>query len=62
LEEYLGGYSWVNLHAAGVVGGTLVVVVEVPARASGAPPSAAAVNLSGPATGIVPEVLGGGPA
>ena len=48
-DEYLHrGYSWINLSAAGVVSGILVVIVQVPARASGAPPSATSVNLSGP--------------
>jgi hypothetical protein len=48
-DEYLHrGYSWINLSAAGVVNGTLVVIVELPTQSRGAPPSAISVNLSGP--------------
>ena len=41
------GYDWVNLHAAGVIGGQLVVAVELP-RARGDRPGITSVNLSGP--------------
>jgi hypothetical protein len=41
------GYDWVNLHAAGVIGGQLVVAVELP-RAPGDRPGITSINLSGP--------------
>lgn len=41
------GYDRVNLHAAGILGGQLVVAVELP-RAPGDHPGATSVNLSGP--------------
>jgi hypothetical protein len=47
-EDHLrAGYSWINLNAAGVVDGVLVVIVEVPDYLSGAPEDKVAVNPSG---------------
>jgi hypothetical protein len=46
------GYAWVNLHAAGVVDGVLVVIVEVPNHPSGVPYDRVAVNLSGPSAAL----------
>ncbi len=47
-EDHLhAGYSWINLNAAGVVDGVLVVIVEVPDYLSGAPADKVAVNPSG---------------
>ena len=42
------GYSWINLNAAGIFYGNLVIVVEVPNHKSGIPRSKVSVNLSGP--------------
>jgi hypothetical protein len=51
-EELLQcGYSWINLNAAGIVDGELIVIVEVPRTSSGVPADRVAVNLSGPAPG-----------
>lgn len=49
-DEHLAkGYSWINLNAAGVLGDTLLVVIELPSYVSGAPKDKVAVNLSGAA-------------
>ena len=47
-DEHLAkGYSWINLNAAGILGDTLLVVVELPSYVSGIPKDKVAVNLSG---------------
>jgi hypothetical protein len=51
-----GGYSWINLHAARVVDGVLIVIVELPDRPSGATCDCVAINLSGPTTGVAVEI------
>jgi hypothetical protein len=42
------GYSWINLNAAGIFDGNLLVVVELPNYKSGNPRNRVSVNLSGP--------------
>lgn len=42
------GYSWINLNAAGIFDGNLLVIVEIPNYKSGTPRNKVAVNLSGP--------------
>jgi hypothetical protein len=47
--EHLGrGFPWINLNAAGVLNGALLVVVELPEYTAGVPRSKVSVNLSGP--------------
>ncbi|HZN35877.1 MAG TPA: hypothetical protein VFB80_18735 [Pirellulaceae bacterium] len=48
-EHLRAGYSWINFSAAGIAEGALVVVVEIPRTASGAPIDRVSVNLSGSA-------------
>jgi hypothetical protein len=48
-ELLRAGYSWINLCAAGLAEGALIVVVELPRAASGAPIDQVSVNLSGSA-------------
>lgn len=48
-EELLdSGYSWINLNGAGILEGSLVVVVEFPRESVGAPRDKVSVNLSCP--------------
>jgi hypothetical protein len=48
-ESLLGrGYSWINLNAAGIFDGNLLVVIELPNYKSGIPRNKVSVNLSGP--------------
>jgi hypothetical protein len=48
-ESLLGrGYSWINLKAAGIFDGNLLVVIEFPNYKSGIPRNKVSVNLSGP--------------
>jgi hypothetical protein len=42
------GYSWINLNAAGIFDGNLLVVIELPNYKSGIPRNKVSVNLSGP--------------
>jgi hypothetical protein len=57
-EELLHqGYSWINLTAAGIVDGELIVIVEVPRTSGGVPADRVAVNLSGPAGGGQVELI-----
>lgn len=42
------GYAWINLSALGVLGGELLVSVEVPRDTSSVPYGRTSVNLSGP--------------
>jgi hypothetical protein len=56
-QHLRAGYSWVNLHAAGIVDGVLVVIVELPNHPSGARDDQVAVNLSGPTVGVRVEVI-----
>jgi hypothetical protein len=46
-ELMSAGYSWINLHAAGVLGGRLLVSVELPPRGPTGSPRTS-VQLSGP--------------
>jgi len=49
-DEHLAkGYSWINMNAAGILGDSLLVVIELPSYVSGAPKDKVAVNLSGAA-------------
>ena len=50
-ELLRAGCAWINLHAAGVVGGRLLVSVEFP-HATRAAAGATSVNLSGPAQAV----------
>lgn len=42
------GYSWINLNAAGIFDGNLLVVIELPNYKTGIPRNKVSVNLSGP--------------
>ena len=59
-EELLAsGYAWLNLHAAGVIEHTLIVVVELPRAAGAVPRTALSVNCSGPEQGARVEIVAG---
>lgn len=56
-EHHLrAGFSWINLSAAGIIEGTLIVLIETPHRSSGTPAEHVAVNLSGPMAGVGVEL------
>jgi hypothetical protein len=42
------GHSWINMNAAGVVGDTLLVIIELPQYTNTVPKERVSVNLSGP--------------
>lgn len=45
---FAAGYSWINLSAAGVADGILLVIVELPRAPAGVPRGRTSVNFSGP--------------
>jgi hypothetical protein len=47
------GYAWINLNGCGLLGTTLIVLVEVPRAAGRVPRDRVSVNVSGP------QVMGG---
>ena len=48
--EHVGrGFPWINLHAAGILDGALLVIVDLPSYTSNVPRSKVSVNFSGPA-------------
>ena len=50
-EKHLdAGHSWINMNAAGVIGDTLLVVIELPNYAKSVPRETVSVNLSRPST------------
>ncbi len=49
-DEHLGkGYSWINMNAAGILGDTLLVVIELPNYVSGSSRDKVSINFSGAA-------------